>query len=353
MSTADESSVGEVRGRRPSVKDVAERAGVSWKTVSNVVNGRTNVRAETRERVEDAIRELGYRTSLAGRQLRSGRTQLLAVALPELTTPYFASLAHEIIGAAERHGYTVLISETNGRVESERHVARGFDTQFADGIILSPTSLDSASVLEAHGPIPLVLLGERVDGSHLDHVVIDNEESAREATEHLLALGRRSLVFLGAHPSQPYGTGWLRMLGFRAALEAAGIPFDESRVIQVAPYDRATGAEVVRRLVDSGARFDGLVCASDLIAMGAMRMLREFRLSVPGDVAVLGWDGTEEARYSNPALTTVALDTARIADEAVGLIVRRIAAPKAAPEEVGVGHVLLVRESTTGVGPRS
>lgn len=351
MSAADRPSVGPAAERRPSVKDVAERAGVSWKTVSNVVNGRTNVRAETRERVEAAIRDLGYKTSLAGRQLRSGRTQLLAVAFPELTTPYFASLAHEIIGAAEGHGYTVLISETNGRAESERHVARGFDTQFADGIILSPTSLDSASVLEAHGPIPLVLLGERVDGSHLDHVVIDNEASALEATEHLLALGRRSLVFLGAHPSQPYGTGWLRMLGFRAALEAAGMAFDVTRVVQVAPYDRATGAETVRRLVDSGLEFDGLVCASDLIAMGAMRMLRELGASVPDDVAVLGWDGTAEAEYSNPALTTVALDTAHIAKEAVDLIVHRIAAPKAPPQEVSVGHVLLVRESTTGASP--
>src|SRR5699024_8687252 len=117
MRTADKSPVGEATGRRPSVKNEAERAGDTSKTESNDVDGRTNVRAETRERVEAAIHDLGYRTSLAGRQLRSGRTQLLAVALPELTTPYFASLAHEIIGAAEKRGYTVLISETNGRAE--------------------------------------------------------------------------------------------------------------------------------------------------------------------------------------------------------------------------------------------
>lgn len=336
-------------GRRPSVKDVASRAGVSWKTVSNVVNGRTNVRPETRERVEAAIRDLGYRTSLAGRQLRSGRTHLLAVALPELTTPYFAGLAHEIIAAAEDRGYTVLITETGGRAESERHVARGFDTQFADGIILSPVRLDSTSVVDAHGPIPLVLLGERVEGSYLDHVAIDNEASGQEATEHLLGLGRRSLVFLGGHESRPFGTGWLRTLGFRAALEQAGLPFDPSRLIPIVPYDRVTGAEAVEALLEEGVPFDGLVCASDLIAMGAMHALRQNGRSVPDDVAVLGWDDTPEGAYSNPTLTTIALDAPRIAREAVRLIIRRVEDPSAPPAEVVVEHTLIVRESTSGV----
>lgn len=336
-------------GRRPSVKDVALRAGVSWKTVSNVVNGRANVRPETRERVEAAIRELGYRTSLAGRQLRSGRTHLLAVALPELTTPYFAGLAHEIISAAADRGYTVLITETSARAESERHVARGFDTQFADGIILSPVSLDSTSVLDAHGPIPLVLLGERVDGSHLDHVITDNESSGQEATEHLLALGRRSLVFLGAEESRPFGTGWLRALGFRAALEQAGLPFTPTSLVPIAPYDRSTGAEAVQALLDDGVSFDGLVCASDLIAMGAMHTLRQNGRAVPAEVAVLGWDDTPEGSYSNPTLTTIALDTPRIAQEAVSLIIRRIEDPESPPAEVVVGHTLIVRESTEAI----
>lgn len=333
-------------GRRPSVKDVALRAGVSWKTVSNVVNGRTNVRPETRERVEAAIRELGYRTSLAGRQLRSGRTHLLAVALPELTTPYFADLAHEMIAAAEERGYTVLISETNARAENERHVARGFDTQFADGIILRPGSLDGTSALDAHGPIPLVLLGERVDGSRLDQVIIDNELSGQEVTDHLLAMGCRSPLFLGAAESRPFGTGWLRARGFRTAVEQAGLSFAPSDLVPVEPYARDTGAAAVQALVDEGIAFDGLVCASDLIAMGAMYALRQNGRAVPADVAVVGWDDTAEASYSNPTLTSIAIDTPRIAREAVRLIIRRIEDPEAPPAEVVVGHTLIARESS-------
>lgn len=349
MSQTDSRRPGRPSERQPSVKDVARHAGVSWKTVSNVVNGRNYVRPATRERVETAIAELGYRTSLAGRQLRAGRTRLLAVALPELTTPYFASLAHEIIFSAQQRNYTVLITETNATADVERRVAHGFDTQFADGIILSPVSLDSASVLEAHGPTPLVLLGERIEGSHLDHVTIANETSGREAAEHLLASGCRSLVFIGAQEDRKFGTGWLRMMGFRSALEDAGISHKPISPVPVVQYNRASGDKAVQDLLEAGATFDGLVCGSDLIALGAMHALRRNGLTVPDDVAVLGWDGTQEGLYSNPSLTTISLDVTRIAHEAVELIIHRIEEPDAPLAEVMVEHTLIARESTTGL----
>lgn len=349
MSETSRERSGRARGRQPSVKDVAERAGVSWMTVSNVVNERANVRPTTREKVEKAISELGYRTSLAGRQLRAGRTKILAVALPELTTPYFASLAHEIITAAEELAYTVLIAETTSSPERERHVARGFTTQFADGIILRPDSLDGASVLDSHGPMPLVLLGERVEGSHLDHVMIDNVQSGRDATQHILSHGCTSPLFLGAHEEKQFGPGWVRSLGFRSALEDADLPCGPDRLVRVSPYGRAGGADTVHELLRSGIEFDSLVCATDLIAVGAMYALRRNGLSVPRDIAVLGWDGTLEGEYANPSLTTVAVDIPRVAREAVETIVRRIENPDAPPTDVVVAQTIIVRESTMGV----
>ncbi|GAA1487994.1 LacI family DNA-binding transcriptional regulator [Brachybacterium sacelli] len=349
MSEKSRRRSGGERGRQPSVKDVAERAGVSSMTVSNVVNGRTNVRPATREKVEQAISELGYRTSLAGRQLRAGRTKILAVALPKLTTPYFASLAHEIITAAEELEYTVLIAETTSSPERERHAARGFTTQFADGIILRPDSLDGAGVLDSHGPMPLVLLGERVEGSHLDHVMIDNAQSGRDATEHILSLGCTSPLFLGAHEDKQFGPGWVRSLGFRSALKDAGLPSGPDRLVRVSPYGRAAAVDTVHELLRAGIEFDSLVCATDLIAVGAMYALRRSGLSVPGDVAVLGWDGTLEGEYANPSLTTVAVDIPRVAREAVATLVRRVEDPDAPPTDVVVEQTIIIRESTTGV----
>ena len=349
MDQTSQENTGGSRQRRPTVKDVAKRAGVSWMTVSNVVNGKEGVRPETRKKVQTAINELGYRKSLAGRQLRAGRTQILAVALPELLTPYFATLAHEIIGVAEELEYTVLIAETTSSPERERHVARGFNTQFADGIILRPDSLDGAEVADSHGPMPLVLLGERAEGSHLDHVMIDNAGSGWDATKHIWSLGRRSPLFLGAHENWQFGPGWVRSTGFRSALDDAGLPCGPDRLVRVSQYTRAAGAHTVHGLLQAGVEFDSLVCATDLIAIGAMQALRRSSLSVPEDVAVLGWDGTREGEFANPSLTSVAVDIPRVAREAVEMVVRRIENPDAPPADVEVTQTLIVRESTTGV----
>lgn len=338
-----------IEGRRPSMKDVAQRAGVSWKTVSNVVNGRRNVGPETRTRVEEAILELGYRTNVAGQQLRSGRTRILALALPELTTPYFAELAHEVIRCAECRGYTVLISETDSRPEKERAVARGFDTRFADGIIFNPVALDSTSVLEQQGPVPLVLLGERIDGSRVDHVIIDNITSGRTVADHLIELGRRRIAFIGASEDRQFGTGWLRMIGYRQSLENAGHQWRPSDVMPAKTFSHQGGADAVHRLVTNGMLIDAVIAANDVLAMGAMYALRQAGLAVPGDVAVTGWDNADEGAFSNPTLTTIALDISAIAEAAVDLVVSRIEGSAGAPAEVIVPHRLVVRESTVGV----
>lgn len=341
----------QARRRPPTVKDVAERAGVSWMTVSNVVNGKPSVRAATRQKVEEAISELGYRKSRIGQQLRTGRTNILALALPDLRTPYFASLSHEIIGIAEERGYTVLIAETKSRPERERHAARGFDTQLADGIILRPDSLDSELVLDSYGAMPLVLLGEGTREHELDHVTLDNARSSREATAHILSLGRRAPLFLGARAGTPFGPGWQRYRGFRAALKDGGLSDGDDRLVDVTPYGRAAGAEAIEGVLRSGVEFDSLVCATDLIAIGAMQALRRGGLSVPDDVAVLGWDGTLEGEFANPGLTTVAVDISRVAQEAVEMIIRRIENPDASPAVVEIPQQLIIRESTTGDSP--
>ena len=348
----EQANRGPFRRRPPTVKDVAERAGVSWMTVSNVVNQKPSVRPATRQKVEAAISELGYRKSRAGQQLRSGRTNILALALPDLRTPYFAALAHEIIGVAEERGYTVLIAETKSSPERERHAARGFDTQLADGVILRPDSLDSERVLDSTGQMPLVLLGEGTREVELDHVTLDNAGSGREATAHILSLSRRAPLFLGAREEMQFGPGWQRFTGFRSALEEAGLDAAAAPPVDVRSYGRAPGAAAVEDLLRRGVTFDALVCATDLIAIGAMQALRRAGAAIPDDVAVLGWDGTLEGEFANPSLTTIGVDISRVAREAVAMMIRRIEDPGADPEVVEVPQELIIRESTAGpAGP--
>lgn len=337
------------RPSRPGIKDVAALAGVSWKTVSNVVNGTAAVRPETRARVESAIAKLGYRPTLSGRHLRQGRSRLLALACSDVRLSYFADLAHAVIKAAGRRDYTVLLDETFAEEDRERHAAFGFGVHLLDGLIFSPQTLDATELDKAGAQLPTVLLGEHAlptpgERVNIDRVVIDNVASAREATEHLLAGGRRRIAFLGANPSGRSGTGALRRDGYLQALEGAGTAV----VLPTAIYSRTEGrSQVGAYLTDpASAEMDALVCANDQLAIGAMAALRAAGLRVPEDVAVLGWDGSEEGAYASPGLTSVAPDLDELATLAVDLLIARIDGSTEVPRVHLLAHTLHVRDST-------
>ncbi|WP_435587933.1 LacI family DNA-binding transcriptional regulator [Micromonospora aurantiaca (nom. illeg.)] len=330
---------------RHRLKDVAERAGVSVKTVSNVVNGYQHVRADTRARVEEAIAALNYRPNLSARNLRKGRTGVIALAVPELDIPYFAELARHVVTAAADHGWTVLIDQTGGRSEQERKAASGIGDHMIDGLILSPLAL-TADDLAALAGLPMVLLGERVDHGLADHVMIDNVAAAREITAHLIGLGRRRIAAIGSQPTPEGASARLRLAGYTAALTEAGIAYDERLVAPAPAWHRADGAAAVRRLLTTGVRPDAVFCFNDTLALGALRALHEMGLRVPEDVAVAGFDDIEDGRFSIPTLTTVAPDKERIARLAVELLAGRLGPDRdAPPRELVAPHHVALRES--------
>ena len=234
---------------RPAARleDVAKLAGVSAKTVSNVVNDYVHVRPATRTKVQEAIDLLGYRPNVVARNLKNGRSGVIALALPELDAPYFAELAHHVVQEAMHRGWTVLVDET-GQIRDpevrarERSAVAGIREHLIDGVILNPLALDDADV-ERYGSVPLVLLGERL-GSHLaDHVAIDNQAAAAEATRHLIATGRRRIAVVGAQP-RPFGhSARLRLRGYRDALAEAGLRYDPSLVVEALDWRRQPGAD--------------------------------------------------------------------------------------------------------------
>jgi DNA-binding LacI/PurR family transcriptional regulator len=340
------------------MRDVARRAGVSIKTVSNVVNGYAHVTPGTRERVEQAISDLGYRPNLTARGLRNGRTGIIALAVPELGVPYFAELSQHVLAAADKRGWTVLIDQTGGQRDRERLVAAGFRDQIIDGLIFSPLALTAADLAERADNTPMVLLGERIGaGGPLvaDHVMIDNVAAARDVTAHLIASGRRRVAAIGAQDRASGATARMRLEGYRLALAAAGRPYDPALVAPAERFHRADGAAGVSRLLRLPEPPDAIFCFNDPLALGAIRRLWELGLRVPDDVAVAGFDDIEDGCFSVPTLTTVAPDKAELARRAVDLLARRLADPAGPPppEEVEVGHRLVVRESTAAPLSRS
>jgi DNA-binding LacI/PurR family transcriptional regulator len=334
---------------RHRLKDVAERAGVSVKTVSNVVNGYPHVRPDTRARVEQAIAELNYRPNLSARHLRKGRTGVVALAVPELDIPYFAELARHVVAAAAAHGWTVLIDQTGGDLEQERVVAAGIRDHLIDGLIFSPLALTGDDLEATVDGTPMVLLGERVDHGPADHVLVDNVAAAREITAHLAGLGRRRIAAIGAQRTAEGVSARLRLAGYAAALVAAGIGYDERLVAPAAGWHRAEGAAAMRILLDTGVRPDAVFCFNDTLALGALRTLHEYGLRVPEDVAVAGFDDIEDGRFSVPTLTTVAPDKARIGQLAVELLAGRLDGDRDAPaREMTAPYRLALRETTLG-----
>ncbi|UCM91076.1 LacI family DNA-binding transcriptional regulator [Streptomyces marincola] len=340
---------------RPRIKDVALRAGVSEKTVSNVINDYEHVSERTRKAVREAIAELGYRVNLAGRHLRRGRTGIIALVLPELDFPYFADLANGIITEAERNGLTVLLHQTRADRQHELSALHGFDHDFADGVILSPLALTTEDLRDRRRTLPAVLLGEAIEPGWADHVAIDNVRAARDATEHLLSIGRRRILVVGGSDAPPPGTAEARTLGYRQALDAAGLPYDPTAVMPVAQFRMPHGAAAVARALDTGPRPDAVLCLNDQMALGAIRTLHERGLRVPRDVAVVGFDDVEGGRFSVPTLTTVSPDKKAVARVAVELLLLRIAEAAGGsgdadlpPEERVVPHRLAIRESTAG-----
>lgn len=339
-----------VNSMSPTLRDVARVAGVSFKTVSNVINDYPHVSEATRARVLAAIEELGYRPNRTARTLRSGRTGAIGLAVPELSMAYFAELADEVITAADERDIVVLIEQTGGDRRRELEVLHGSRRQLTDGLLFSPLALGSEDAASLEVGYPLVLLGERIFDGPVDHVTMENVEGARAATEHLIGLGRGRIAVLGAHTGEVIGSAGLRMTGYRAALEAHGIPYREELVVDAGPWHRVNGAEAMRMLLARGVEFDAVFALNDELGLGALRVLREKGVDVPGEVAIIGFDDVDEGRYSLPSLSTVDPGRREIARLAVQVLLDRISGVEVGPRrELRSGFRIVERESTGAV----
>jgi DNA-binding LacI/PurR family transcriptional regulator len=335
-----------------TLKDVALKAGVSVRTVSNVVNNYPHVAPEMRERVKVALAELNYQPNMSARYLRSGRSGILAYAIPDLSNVYFSDIGNAIMTAAATHSYTVLVDQTLAKRANERDVIHGLTPHLIDGVILSPYALEPEDISSEQSTIPIVLLGDRVAHSPFDHVTYDNIATSRIATQHLISLGRRRIAAIGVQEldSRETQTSQLRLRGYLDALDANNIPLDPGLIIRGLPsYNRVSGARSMRQLLTLDSPPDAVFCFNDHLALGVIRAIYDADLRVPEDIAVVGFDDIEDGRFSTPSLTTISPDKEKIGDLAVAFLLGRITGTRTGPpERVEVPCRLIVRESTLG-----
>jgi DNA-binding LacI/PurR family transcriptional regulator len=331
---------------RATVRDVAALAGVSPKTVSNVVNGAASVRPETRRRVEATLAELDYVPNLSARGLRNGRSGNVALALPDLSTAYSAELTRWFVELAHERGWAIQLEQSGADPHREDELVSRARTHLIDGVVLNPTLLSVSAVAGARDLPPTVVIGE-VEPRGVDQVHVDSRAAAREMTAHLLATGHRRIAVVGASDDRfTSASSLLRMQGHRDALAAAGVEDDPARYLVTLEWTTAAAASVFAAFLDGGGALpDAVFCFTDSMALGVLHVLASRGIRVPEEVSVVGFDDIAEAAYAVPALTTVRFSKRAVADAALAALERRIA-DRAAPDSITViPHELVHRDS--------
>jgi LacI family transcriptional regulator, galactose operon repressor len=286
---------------RVTIADVAELAAVSKTTVSHVLSGKRVVAAPTRLRVESAIRELGYRPDGLARSLRTQRTHMIALMIPDIANPYYPPLARGLEDGA-RGAYRTFICNTDGDAPRERGFLEEVTDRRADGIVLDSFALTADDIGSVVPPAtPVVRIGTTViDDPGYDSVHADDEHGAFEAVSYLIRGGHRRIAMIQG----PLGAGGIRNEGYVRALNQAGLPLDPALVVP-GDWTRAGGAAAGRDLLTREDPPTAIFCANDLMALGTMDTAREFGLDVPNQLALMGFDDIDAAAMVSPTLTTV------------------------------------------------
>ena len=300
--------------RKTTLSEVAESAGVSVQTVSNVVNNKPIVREETRVLVLKHLAECGYRSNALARSLKTNKSRLIGLVVPSMTNSMYAEVAESIVHEAEQRGYTVMMAVTMRDARTELELVNTIIDHSAAGILMSPSDpAAQASKAVMKEGVPYVEILNRGLPSGCDVFEADNFKGAREATRYLIEQGHRHIALIGGLCNS---TGTARRKGYQVALENAGITCN-SGLIENGEYTRKGGQAACHRLLSGGESFSAIFCASDLMAYGAMDALALQGLIVPEDMSLIGFDDMSMSSLPGIDLATVSFNPALLAKNAI------------------------------------
>ena len=338
--------------KRPTLRDVAENAGVAVSTVSSILNGRTDSWAsqETKERVFAAARALNFRPNRMAQALRSSHFRAATLVVPDLTSPLFALVARSIQRAMEQVGYELLIEDTEESLDREKKILNDAASHNTDGLIFVPSGDSSqiaARLHEISRNFPVVLLGPAMPGTRIDTVEADFSKSQREAIDHLVTLGHRSIGYVDSLVGRFDGSH--RVAVFREQLQQAGMVPDEKNLIRCRHNAADVRVATARWASETkpGERATAFLCTNDFTALGSIRGFLDVGLTVPGDFSVVGFDDIPLASYLPHPLTTMAQPVAQMGAAASRTLIDRIVGKMQGPATRQVFDTSLVIRETT------
>ena len=324
-----------------SIKDVAQAAGVSTATVSRVLANKSRVHAETRKRVSEAIERLNYRPNLIARSLRAQKSAKIGLVVSDIRNPFFTAISRAVEDSAYEQGYSVLLCNTDENPEKEELYLNVLHDENVAGIIFSPTQKFSAGLKSYQSTIPFVIIDRSVESKNMDMVLLDNVAAAYELTLHLIENGYRNFAGLFGNAST---TAPERRRGFQMALDdnhlmPVAIHFIEPRIRQ--------GYETTMSLLAQNEKPDAIFTSNSLLTAGAFQAIRDSKMSVPDEVALVGFDETTWGTLVDPPITIIAQPTEEIGRTATELLFQRISEPNRSPKTVILKGKLLQRGSST------
>lgn len=327
-----------------TIRDVAERAGVSVSTVSRVLTSNAPVQEETKKAVEAAIQTLGYRPNGLARSLRSNETKTLGLIIPDVANPFFPEVAKGVEDAACKRGYSVILCNSGNDRAKEAMYFEVLQERRIDGIIITGSgSLDEYAQLREKEDFPIVFLDRNAEGLNVDSVESDSYSGACQAVQHLIQLGHREIAFVSG-PSAASTSG-RRLRGYIDTLSRHGIsPLPEN--IFPGDFTLEAGRQAGMALLKRARRPTAVFVSSDIGAVGVMMAAESMHLRIPEDLSVVGFDNTLLSMVSRPALTTVSQPKYEMGQQAVRLLIERLKKKRQKVRHVVLGTRLEVRGTT-------
>jgi LacI family transcriptional regulator len=331
----------------PTLRDVADAAGVHAATASRALNPATRglVNAETARRVIKVAESLGYRPNPMARGLKTAKSGTIGLVIPDLTNPLFPPIVRGIEDVLEPAGYSGLIVNTDNDPGREAAQIELLRARQVEGLIVATALVEHPLMEQLHREgVQLVMVNRRPSGLDVSSITADDAAGVELAVRHLAELGHTRIAHIAGPAST--STGGIRARAFRATVRDLGLDDDPGLVVAVTHWSEQAGADGLRRLLDAGARFSAVVAGNDLIALGCYDVFAERGIDCPGELSVIGFNDMPFLDKLRPPLTTVAIPHQQIGAEAARLLLESIAEPSRPARSVLLPVSLVVREST-------
>lgn len=327
-----------------NIRDVARLAGVSVATVSRALSNPEKVSAESLEKVHQAINEVNYRPNMLARNFRSARAYSIVVLVPDITNPFFSLFIRALEDRAHQKGYAVLLGDTRGQPEREIEYIRRVETRLADGVVqLRPSSEKGHNLIPSSVPCVSACGCEYTTGPSIR---IDNRAAAKSMVDYLISLGHRRIGVISGLKDNPHAIE--RLDGYKLALAEADISFDKDLVAE-GDFTMWSGLNAAHQFCAMSERPTAIFCMNDEMAIGAMQTLKAKGVRIPEDMSITGFDDIPYARYSDPALTTIAQPAEEMGKLAMDMLLKVIEGEPLSQRDCILPTEFIIRKSTAPV----